>query len=322
MGRTWVTSLLREDIVWYKTYSSERSGNSTVALGWVVPLTRLSFNASGGWLSTRERPGFEIDSRSKRRQLNFNSAVEIAPLSKTFFGFRIDRTKVDFDEEATFEDVNLHDELNRTGTTGAVTFRHLLTPLTSLTAEVTKGQDRFEFSPLRDSDSTTVTFGVKFDPLALISGSAQFGFRNFEPVSPDVPGYEGSTALVSLTYVAGGATRLSITASRDVQYSFDIDQPYYLQTGWIGSVAQQIYGPLDVEGRITRQSLGYRTREGTVVDVVDRVDHVHSYGIGVGYRLGREIRLAFNVDNQDRESEVTDRRYDGLRFGTAVTYGF
>jgi len=34
---------------------------------------------------------------------------------------------------------------------------------------------------------------------------------------------------VDLSYVALGTTRLTVAASRDVQYSFDINQPYYLR---------------------------------------------------------------------------------------------
>ena len=44
-------------------------------------------------------------------------------------------------------------------------------------------------------------------------------------------------------------------AIRDVQYSFEANQPYYLQTGIEGSIAQQIFGPFDVVGRGGVQSL-------------------------------------------------------------------
>lgn len=322
MGRTWFTGYLKGDIVWFKKYASERSGNKSYTVGWLVPLTRLTFTAAGTWVSTHERPGFEIDARPERHQLNVNSSVEVTALSKTFIGFRFDRTKVDFAEGETFLDVDLHDGLNRVGTTGGVTLRHQVTPLTALTLDVSKQQDRFGGSPLRDSDSIRINAGVKFDPFALLNGSATFGYRDFNPSAPDLKGYKGTTAAVNLSYVAGDATRIALSASRDVQYSYDINQPYYLQTGLSGAVAQQIYGPLDVEARIGRQRLAYRTRAGADVEVEDRVDHVRSYGIGIGYRVGREIRIAFNVENQDRESDLANRKYHGLRYGSAITYGF
>jgi hypothetical protein len=321
MGRTWVTTIIREDIVWYKEFASQRSVNHSYSLAWIVPLTRVAFTVGGAYVNTRERPGFEIDARSQRQEKAINGAAEIRVLSKTLFGVRGERRNVEFDKDAVFLGNNLHDELTRTSTNAALTIRHELTPLTNVTIELGREQDRFEFSSLRDSDSTRLTVGLNFDRFALINGVAQFGYRAFTPLAPDLPGYSGTTARVDLAYVALGATRLAVQAGRDVQYSFDVNQPYYLQTGISGSIAQQIYGPVDVEGRIGAQRLAYQTRTGAVVEVSDRVDRIRSYGAGIGYRLGRDLRLGFNVDQQKRTSDIDLRQYDGRRYGMSVTYG-
>ena len=57
------------------------------------------------------------------------------------------------------------------------------------------------------------------------------------------------------------------------------------------------------------------------VVVVDRQDKVRSYGAGIGYRLGRDLRIGFNVDQQRRESLIDERRYESLRYGMAVSFG-
>jgi hypothetical protein len=321
-GRTWIGGVIREDLVWYRKFADQRSANSGYTVGWTVPLTRVAFTMAGNWVHTRERPGFEIDARSQRTEQAYSGSAELRALSKTFIGVRGERRAVNFDKAEVFLGRNLHDELNRTQTTGAVTVRHELTPLTSLTFDLSREQDRFAFSSLRDSDSTLMSLGLKFDPDALISGSAQFGYRKFEPLSANVPAYSGSTVQVNVTYIARGSTRVGLQAMRDVQYSFDVSQPYYLLTGFTTSLAQQIFGPVDVEGRVGRQRLSYRQSEAAVLDESARVDHVRSYGMGLGYHLGRELRLAFNVDNQKRESKVDRRNYSGLRYGTAITYGF
>ena len=322
MGRTWISGVVKEDLVWYKQYASERSGNTSYTLGWLVPLTRISFSVAGTWLKTRERPGFEIDARSERHEQAYNGSVEIRALSKTFFGVRGERRKVDFDKAAIFLGSSLQDELNRTLTTGALTLRHALTPLTSFTVDVAREQDRFEFSPGRDSDSNAVTFGLNFDPFAIINGSARLGFRDFRPLSSDVPGYSGTMAEVNLSYVALGSTKVGFQATRDVRYSYDLSQPYYLQTSVLASLAQQIFGPVDVEGRIGAQRLEYRGRVSAVGPNLNRIDHVRTYGGGVGYHMGSALRVAFNVDETKRESVVDSRQYNGLRYGTKVTYGF
>jgi len=39
MGRTWLSGTIREDMVWFKNITDERSANSSYAIGWKVPLT-------------------------------------------------------------------------------------------------------------------------------------------------------------------------------------------------------------------------------------------------------------------------------------------
>jgi putative beta-barrel porin BBP2 len=320
-GPSWINGSVREDLVYYQKYASERSANSSFKVNWVIPLNRLTLNPGVSYLFTRARPGFEIDTRSQRTELDYNGSLELRVASKTFLGVRADRRTTDFDQAARFLGSSLHDQLNRKATTSAVTVRHQATPLTSIMFDVSREQDRFDFSPDRDTDSIQITGGVKFDPAALIKGAATFGYRDFKPASASVPGYQGSTSAVDLSYVALGTTRLAMTATRDVQYSYDINQPYYLQTGVTGSIGQQIFGPLDVVGRIGAQRLDYRDRAGAVVASPNRVDHIKTYGAGLGYHLGRDMRIGFNVDQQNRDSPLAARQYKGLVYGFAVTYG-
>src|SRR5436305_7661987 len=226
-GRTWLLGTVVEDFVYYNTYASERSVNDFAKIGWLVPLNRLTFQIDASYLSTRDRPGFEIDARSQRYETGFDGRLEIRAFAKTFIGLSGRKLKVDYDKAAIFLDSQLRFELNRTVTTGALTVRHELTPLTSLTFDVAKEEARFQYSPGRDADSTEITAGVKFDPMALLKGSATFGYRDLEPRSSDVPKYRGSTAAVDLTYVALSVTKLTLKGTRDVQDSYEFNQPYY-----------------------------------------------------------------------------------------------
>ena len=320
MGRTWVMGNIKEDIVWYNKYASERAANTASALNWLVPLTRLAFVVGGGVLHTNERPGFEIDARADRNERGLNGAFEIRALSRTLFGARGELRKFEFDDNAVFLGTNLHDELNRTLTAASVTMRHELTPLTSVTVDLGRQQERFDSSPFRDADSTQVNVGLRFDAFAVISGFAQVGFRQYTPLSSDLPRYAGSIASVNLSYVALGATRLGVVIGRDIDHSFEFNQPYYLRTGIAVSVGQQIYGPLEVQGRVGTQRMAYRDRADSIA-VLDRQDRVRSYGTGIGYRLARDLRIGFNVDQQKRESLIDERRFNGLRYGMAVSYG-
>jgi hypothetical protein len=321
LGRSWLSGTIDEQLVWYQEYSSERSTNSRFLVGWRMPANTLNINLNASYTNTKERPGYEIDVRAPRQEVGLQAAVEGKVMSKSYIGVRVQRQKVDFDDTTVVSSRLLRDELNHVTTSAALTLRQQLTPLTSIELNGTRSEDQFEFSPLRNSTSTSFNGSVTFDPLALIRGSASFGVRDFTPDSPDVPGYTGGTMAVDLAYTLLGMTRFSVRAMRDIQYSFDITQPYYLQTGFEASVAQQIFGPVDAVVRLNEQRLAYRDRSGIPQRAPNRTDKIHSYGVGAGYRLGGDVRLGFNVDNIRRNSDIDARSYKGLKYGAALTYG-
>jgi hypothetical protein len=322
LGRSWLQANVREDLVWYQKYSTERSANNTYAINWKMRLNRLFVTLSPDYLNTRARPGFEIDARSQRTEYGGKADVEVRAFAKTFLAVNGSWRKVQFGKDAIFLGSSLQNELNRTTSGAGVSLRHHLTPLTSISLNVGRLQERFEFSPLRDSNSTAISGNISFDPQALLKGAASFGYRDFEPLSPGVPNYKGTTATGDLSYALLGTTRFGVQFRRDVNYSYDINQPYYLETGVSGSIAQQVFGPFDIVGRFGASSLAYRDRAGAAIEVSNRTDYIRSYGAGAGLHMSKDLRLGFNVDRQHRISDVARREYEGLRYGTAVTYGF
>jgi len=252
----------------------------------------------------------------------FQGGADLRAFGKTVLKLDAHRARVQFADDAVFLGNRLGVELDRVTTGGSVAVHHRLTPFTSLSVTVDRTQDRFEFSPSRDANSTSVVGGVDFAASALISGSASFGYRNFNPLSADLTGYQGATALINLAYVAHGWAKLGLEAVRDIQFSYQAAEPYYVLSGVAGTISQHVFGPFDGVGRIGHQQLAYRGRTGATVPGRDRVDIVYTFGGGIAYRVGREMRIGFNVDNQQRASVLQNRRYNGLRYGTSVTYGF
>jgi hypothetical protein len=161
--------------------------------------------------------------------------------------------------------------------------------------------------------------GFRFKPFALIDGTVLLGYRSFTTLAPIVPDYSGFIATVQLGY-ALRATRLDGAFNRDVTYSFETTEPYYLQTDWTLTVTQKITHTWDVVGRAGRYRLDYE-RVG-VPGAGRRSDSGNRYGTGIGYTLGQYMRLGFDVDYVDRtsEAEVT-RNFEGVRAGFSVTYG-
>lgn len=320
-GRTWLSGNVRQDMMWYRDYGDEGSTNGTYRFGWVVPLTRVALLVDGQWVHARERPGAEIDARARRQEGAGLAALELRMLSRTYVGGSVERRTVRFSSGAMFEGVDLREELTRVRTTGALSVRHALTPMTSVIAEASTYRDAFAFSTDRDATSMQMSGGIKFDPAALIKGSAFVGYRRYTPASPDVPEYTGPTVAAALTYTTLSSTRLSVEGTRDVEYSFDRNQPYYVQSGFGGTITQRIAGPLDVQARASYRTLAYRDRIGAGVLVSERRDQVTTFGVGMGHRLARDLRFAFNVEQQRRTSLVRQRSFQGYRFGMSLSYG-
>jgi hypothetical protein len=320
MGRTWLAGTVREDIVWFRELVSERALDHGLRVAWLVPLTQVAFDVGTGWLATSARPGFEIDARASRGERDDHGAVELKALSRTRIGVRAQRRRVEFAEDEIFRGARLSEELNRTTITAAVTLRHELTPLTVVAAALASERDRFEFSSLRNSDSRRAEIGLELDPFALIRGSVRVGYRHFDPASGDLPDFSGPVFAVDVSHVAFETSRIGFQVVRDVEYSYDVDQPYYLQTGVAAGFTQRVHGPYDAEMRLGRQKLAYRSRE-SLLKAIDRVDRVWTYGLGAGYRAGDDLRIGFNIDHHARASSDPERAYDGFRAGLTVTYG-
>ncbi len=199
-----------------------------------MPLNRLAFDVGGTYANVRDRPGYEIDARSLRIETRVNGSVEVRTLSKTFFGARAERLRTNFDKDAVFLASNLHTELDHVTTTAGFFVRHQLTPLTSVMFTASRIQDRFDFSSLRDSDSNIGTVSLTFDPFALIKGTATVGYRDFRPTSGGLADYRGLTTAINLSYTASEITKFSVKANRDIEYSYDTDQPVLSADGCRG----------------------------------------------------------------------------------------
>ena len=289
-----------------------------------MPLNRLTLKTDATYANATDRPGYEIDVREHHVDTGFDGSVEVRALSKTFLGLTGQRTTSVYDAGDVFLGTDLQ-ELNRTTTVGTATMRYQVSPLTSLSLNVSREQDRYDFSSLsslRNANATSASGAVTFDPFALIKGTASVGFTDYQPLSPGLPKYKGLIATVGLSYTAFGATKLGVQASRGVEESYDVNQPYYVLTGATGTIAQQIFGPLDVTAEIGIQDLAYRDLAGAVVVVPDEIDQVHTYGGGLGYHLGQGARIGFTVDRWYRNSPDPTRQYNDWRYGTSVTYAF
>jgi hypothetical protein len=307
------------DYQYFQEFDSQRGFGTADVVRFDYDLGRLTPFAEGTYTNTRVRPGYEIDTRARREDVSGRVGVSVRVLSKTKLLAWVRKEEFRYADDEEFLDTDLSSSLDRDSSYYGGGFQVELTPLTTFVTDVEIGEDRFLGSSERDADTWKVMPGFKFKPFALIDGGLAVGYRKFQTLSRLVPDFGGVIALVDLGYTLR-ATRLSGRYNRDVTYSYETVEPYYLQTDWSLSALQKITSAWDIVGRVGRYKLDYETIG--LPGAERRSDSGNRYGGGIGYTLGQYIRLGFDVNYIDRQSDASiTRNYEGVRAGFTVTYG-
>jgi hypothetical protein len=314
------------DLVWYANYGSERSIDPQLTGRAEIYLRRITLFAEDAYLNTRQRLNYEVDLRARHveNDATVGAALRVTPKFSVELAGRIDDTRFDADEQ--FDGVRLQRTLNQKTTGYSVAARHRVTPLTTMVVRFEGIDDEFEFSPARDSKSVRIMPGVEFKPRALIKGSAYVGYRKFTPEAAAVlPEFSGLVAQLGLSYTLLGSTTFGVSYSRDLTYSYEEAQPFFVNN-WVGASIRRALGRrFDVLVSADRHVYEYRdllTPEAVADVLEERVDTTWNYAGSIGYRIGKG-RVGFGASYWQRGSNVrTYRDYDNLRFGTTVSYGF
>jgi len=325
-GRVQLSGAVATGLVYYKEHDDERSidwaadGRAELDLGWFRPYGLAAL------LDTRERLNAELDVRAPRTQTTFALGTRAVISPKVGAVFDLRQAKLDFAEDTTFEGVLLSQQLNSTTTTLDSGVELYVTPLTTFAVTASWQTDRFDDSPERDADTFRLLPSVRMEAPAIVQGSLAVGYRSFSALDPGTPDYSGVVVQGSLAHTFGEWTKLELSLSRDVQYSFEETEPYYLTTGFRVVVTQQLGESFDVRGIVGRDRLDYR-EEATPgapssTDSAARVDRASVLGAGVGYRFQANLRTGLDVEFARRTSDRPDREYDRTRVFASLTYGF
>jgi hypothetical protein len=306
--------------VYFATYSNQGGFNQRHDVTLTVRLNRLRPYVGGYYLSTNDRPGYGIDARVRHTESNGNAGAVIRLTSRTNLDLSIRQTTFRYND-ADYPGAPFSTTLDRTAISYGAQASYGITPLTTFTLLVDGMQERYTESPDRDNNGFRILPGVELNPHALIKGKAQAGYRKLDTLAPGMPDFSGLVANVELAYVFRGMTRFTVGLSRDIYFSYEVAEPFYIQPGITLSLTQQVRGPWDVQARGAWYRLDYqRTESALGAALPERVDRSSSWGAGVGYRVGGDVRVGLNLDYTRRNSILDIQTYEGLRGGMAVTY--
>jgi hypothetical protein len=307
------------EFVYFREFTSERSVNRRFGATADLDLTLLKPFATVSFAHTSARPNAEIDVRARHhpRLYTAGTRLKIATRSEMIFSMREGRDT--YDDGLEFRGVELARTLDQKTRGYDTTFNVALTPFTTVGLVVTKEQERFQNSPLRDSDTLRIAPKVTFSPLGLISGSASVGYRRFRGVDPSLPDFNGLVSSGSLGILFVSRYKLDTSFNRDVQYSYETIVPYYLVTGVRGTLSMQTVGLLELRALGGRESMDYRVSED---DGTPGADRMITYGAGAGYRVGQRARVVVDLEFIHRTStRDASREYRNHRIIASLTWG-
>lgn len=308
------------EYIYFQEFRSERGSNRASNGRVDFLLGRFRPYAIGSIADSHERPNAEIDARAHRRETRYGAGAGLLLFAHTSITGGYRRSAATYSDDEVFNGVALADALNvETETiTGGVELE--LTPLTSISFDLEHIKDRFTRSPNRDADTRRYGATVTFQPAALISGRASVAYRDFKPLSPDVPENSGVAASVALAYAFRDQMRVALNLDHDLRYSFADVTPYYLATAARLTLTQRIHGPVDVQVVGGGDRLQYEPRADSSGS--GRADTQRLLGGGIGYRFSDNSRVSVNIEHTRRSSPVEERRYTRRRILGSLTYGF
>ena len=310
------------EAVYFHEFENERAVNRFGEVRGELRFSRFVPYVFASGLRTSDRPNNEIDLRAARGTQIAGGGLALAVLSRTAIVTSVRRETTTYDEGQIFGGEDLAEQFNHTKDIVDGGIRVALTPLTTITLLGSREVAEFERSPGRNATSYRIGPQLDFDPTALISGTVAVGYRRFTPVSAAMREYSGVAALVTARYTLP-STSFVVRFRRDLEYSFEELQPYYVTTGGGLTVTQRIAGAFDVQGTASRERLSYQARTDVDADLLaNSVDTTDLYGGGIGYRLRETARLGINIEFATREAHREGRSYDRRRIFASLTYGF
>jgi hypothetical protein len=321
-GKVLLSGAVATGLVYYKEFDDERSidytaeGRFDVDLEWFHPYALASL------VDTRERLNAELDVRAPRTQTTVAAGARFVLSPTTGIIVDIRETGLEFAEGSVIDGVQLSKTLNSTTRIIEGGLELYLTPLTTLSVVASQQTDRFDESPERDSDSLRIMPSIRMEAPAIIQGSLAVGYRRFSALNPETPDYSGLVVRGSLTHTFAERTKVDLTVTRDVQYSFEPTEPYYLTNGFRVVVTQQLHESLDVRATAGRDRLDYREDASSGLPDETRTDRASVVGGGFGYRFQPTLRTGLDVEFAKRASGRADRQYDRTRVFASLTYGF
>ena len=151
---------------------------------------------------------------------------------------------------------------------------------------------------------------------AIIRGRVKVGFEDFQPDDPLLEPYKGLVTAAGLSFRGVWLGRFDGTITRQIHYSYDEVEGYFVSTGGQVTYTQRVVGPLDVQVVWGASLEDYGRRVGAFA----RTDESRIYGGGIGLNRDSGSRLGINYEYRSREARSTIESYSRRRVFASYMY--
>jgi hypothetical protein len=314
-----VRTLTRTAFVYYQTYKTEQGFNPGFDITIDDQLSsKLALYATGTYGYSKQRTGFEIDSRPRIFSQATTAGVRLGG-GKLRVDLHGVYSAIGYDRSANFLTVNLSGNLDHSTSGGGGSVGYALSPYTTVTAGADATLDRFANSPVRDLNSLRTFVGFHFNPRAVIAGDASIGYQRSVPQSGLTPTFSGFTPRTGLTYKLKDILSVAVGVERGLDYSFYLDRPYFVFLLYEASAQLALFKHFDVGGSIQYTTLDYRLFQTAPSSVTPPSDVIRMESVTVGVPIKRQLRVGVFAQRWSRSS--VERPYETRRIGLEMTVG-
>jgi len=309
----------------YYAYASETELNYFNQFGsarLTVPFRRFGVYGDIGYFRTRDRPLEAQDARPIREELpvGVGLIVKFGWRTDAEFGLTRDRLTASDEDDPTIGPRN-----DRVEKGLRMSARYLAFGRTRVLLDTSRRTIRFDdelAARLRDGNERRALVGLDFGLGGRIFGTVRAGWSSFDLTLPGATEFHGVVANMALGYSFGeSGSRLTLTGSRDVNYSIYESTNLYTQTG--GSLTLIKYFNRFLGGEIGAG----RSRLVFLGDPQDRVDGYTTGTVGIRFRisendLGRRVEYAFRYVRSFVNSTQDSLDQNRGTIGFGVSFGY
>jgi hypothetical protein len=303
---------------YFHRYDSERSIAEQVRGRVAARLGRFRPWIGGASVRSDERTS-EIDIRANRSDREISAGVEFDVTPLAALTVAATRQRVRFADATSLRELPLSEALDRTTEMASAGLRLAATPFTSVTLRGYASRDVFAFSPDRNARARGGEVEVSFSPEAVIRGHLALGYRQQNADDESIASYGGLTGRGGVTTMLLWHALLGVNYVRDLQYSFDRREGYYVETGADVAYTQRLGGPFDVQVTVAQRALDYNAR----VTEPARSEVLRSYQGGIGYSLDNGSRFGISYEFAERDGDrAVYRQFSRRRIFGSFMYEF